>query len=267
MYNKNINKLQRRIEMVRTELCGKFVLEDGFCHMRRRMALNELILMTEGEMYICEDDTDFYTVREGDMLFLRAGREHRGFRESTGPVSFFWFHYSSENREDNSLASHFTPRETAYIAQLYNQLFRYCKISREAVDCAATLLVIEAREAAANAATERKITAETIRAWIEAGAMGRLTVQKIADRFGYSPDYISSILKELTGYSAKNYITHLRIDRAMELFLSTDMSAKQIAMHCGYDDYRQFLKLFKKHTGMTPKEYRQIYRHNLINTL
>lgn len=253
--------------MVRTELCGKFVLENGFCHMKRRMALNELILMTEGEMYICEDDKDFYTVRAGDMLFLRAGREHRGFKESSGPVSFFWFHYSSDSDEDNSLVPHFTPAKTAYIAQLYNQLFRYCKISREAVDCAATLLVIEAREAASGTAAERSTTAETIRAWIEAGATGRLTVRKIAEHFGYSPDYVSSLLKELTGFSAKNYITHLRIDRAMELFLSTDMSAKQISAHCGYEDYRQFLKLFKKHTGMTPKEYRGLYRHSLINTL
>ncbi|MGN1098203.1 MAG: AraC family transcriptional regulator, partial [Clostridia bacterium] len=107
--------------MVETELCGKFMLEDNFCHMKRKMIYNELILMTEGEMYICEDDADFYTVKKGDMLFLKSGRVHRGFKNSTGPVSFFWFHYTSDEETYNNLVPHFTPSETAYIAQLYNQ--------------------------------------------------------------------------------------------------------------------------------------------------
>ncbi len=253
--------------MVETELCGKFMLEDGFCHMRRTMRYNELIYMTEGEMYICEDSKDFYTVKKGDMLLLKAGREHRGWKESRGNVSFFWFHYISENPEDSSFPPHFSPRRAAYIAELYNQLFRYCKISREAVNCAATLLVLEAREEAFSHVKESSFTAENIRSWLEANAAKKITVEKTAAHFGYSPDYISSLLKELTGYSVKNYITFLRIDRAKELLLSTELTAKQIALSCGYEDYRQFLKLFKKHSGTTPGEYRRQYSHSLINTL
>lgn len=252
--------------MVRTELCGKFMLEDGFCHMRRRMNLNELIYMIEGEMYICEDDEDFYTVRSGDMLFLKAGREHRGFKASSGPVAFFWFHFTSENEDDNCLKAHFTPGESAYIVQLYNRLFRYSRLSQEALDCAATLLLSEARDAQSVPSHSGRI-AEEIRAYIEADPTKKLTAKKIADRFGYSQDYISAALRELTGYSVKNYITHLRMDRAMELLLSSDLSAKQISFICGYEDYSQFLKLFKRHCGTTPTNYRRHYRYSVINTI
>lgn len=253
--------------MVKAELCGKFMLEDGFCHMKRRMGLNELILMTEGEMYICEDETDFYTVRPGEMLFLKAGREHCGFKVSEGPVSFLWFHYTSGSDEDNSLPAHFAPKETAYIVQLYNQLFRYSKTSREAADCAATLLVAEARSAAEKNTSPSGEIAEEIRAYIEADPSKKLTAAKIAARFGYSADYISSLLRDLTGYSVKNYITHLRMDRAMELLLSSDLSLKEISHRCGYEDYSQFLKLFKKHCGTTPTAYRRHFKSSIINTI
>ncbi len=252
--------------MVETELCGKFMLEDGFCHMKRRMKYNELILMVSGEMYICEDDKDFYTVKEGDMLFLKSGRVHRGWKNSTGPVSFFWMHYTSDCELYNSLPAQFTPSETSYISQLYNQLFRYCKISREAVNCAATLLLLEAAEAV-KAPVPANPIAEGVRAWIEANSSKNITVKKVADVFGYSPDYVSLILKELTGYTVKKYITFLRMDRAKELLLSTELNGKQISAICGYDDYKQFLKLFKKNAGLTPKEFRRVYRHNLINTV
>ncbi len=252
--------------MVRSELCGKFMLEDGFCHMKRRMDMNELIFMTEGEMYICEDEQDFYTVQAGDVLFLRAGREHRGFKVSEGPVSFFWFHYTSDHDDDNNLISHFTPKKTGYIAQLYNQLFRFSKTSRETADCAATLLIAEVRSAAEKTLSPSGEIAEEIRSYIEAAPSKKLTPKKIADRFGYSPDYISSLLRELTGYSVKNYITHLRMDRAMELLLSSDLNFKQIAYRCGYEDYSQFLKLFKKYCGTTPTDYRRNFRSSIINT-
>ncbi|MGN1098353.1 MAG: helix-turn-helix domain-containing protein, partial [Clostridia bacterium] len=134
------------------------------------------------------------------------------------------------------------------------------------VNCAATLLVIEAIEAA-RGGTQRNAAAESIRSWIEANVSKKLTVGKIAERFGYSPDYISQLMKELTGYTVKNYITYLRLDRAKELLLSTDMNIKQISSICGCGDYKQFLKLFRKHTGLTPKNYRSVYRHNMINTV
>ncbi len=250
--------------MVEIELCGKFVLDEGFCHMRRRMKYNELIYMTEGEMYISEDGEDFYHVKAGDMLFLKAGREHYGYEKSEGAVEFYWFHFTGE---EEGLPSHFTPGRTGYIVQLYNQLFRYCKISREAANCAATLLVLEAKSESERGKETQNAAAEEIRAWIEVNAVKDISVEKVANRFGYSADYASVLIKNLTGYSIKNYIIYLRLDRAKEMLLSTDMNTKEIGFRCGYKDYKQFLKLFKKHEGITPKGYRESYRYSLINTL
>ena len=57
------------------------------------------------------------------------------------------------------------------------------------------------------------------------------------------------------------------MDMAMELLLSSDLNLKQISYRCGYEDYSQFLKLFKKRCGTTPTEYRRHYRSSIINTV
>ena len=49
-------------------LCGKFISEGNWSHMRRSMSVHEIILMLEGEMYIAEDDKR-YVVRAGDLYF------------------------------------------------------------------------------------------------------------------------------------------------------------------------------------------------------
>ncbi|HER2209494.1 TPA: AraC family ligand binding domain-containing protein, partial [Streptococcus pyogenes] len=72
-------------------LCGKFITEGNWSHMKRSMPVHEIILMLEGEMYIAEEEEQF-VVRANDLLFLRAGRTHYGYQASDAPVSFYWVH-------------------------------------------------------------------------------------------------------------------------------------------------------------------------------
>ena len=67
---------------------------------------------------------------------------------------------------------------------------------------------------------------------------------------------LSVVFKEKTGKSFTRYLIDFRIDKAKELLQTTDCQIKEIALQCGYDDYSQFTKIFKKNTGFTPQEYR-----------
>ena len=53
------------------------------------------------------------------------------------------------------------------------------------------------------------------------------------------------------------YIISLRISYAMNLITSTDYNFTQVAAAVGYDNSMYFSRLFKKHTGMTPSEYKK----------
>ena len=59
------------------------------------------------------------------------------------------------------------------------------------------------------------------------------------------------------------YIAHLRMTNAMNLIDNTNYNMAQIAAAIGYDNSMYFSRIFKKHTGLTPTEYKN---RNIIQT-
>lgn len=69
------------------------------------------------------------------------------------------------------------------------------------------------------------------------------------------------VFRNHTGYSPGQYRTILRLQHACDLLTQTDQSVAQIAVNCGYDDVLYFHRLFKKHEGITPIQYRSRNRN------
>ena len=65
------------------------------------------------------------------------------------------------------------------------------------------------------------------------------------------------LFRRYFGKSPTAYLMELRMKNACELLQTTDMSVKQIAVLCGYDDPHFFSRLFKRHIGVSPQDYRQ----------
>ncbi|NCC43716.1 MAG: response regulator [Clostridia bacterium] len=88
-----------------------------------------------------------------------------------------------------------------------------------------------------------------------------ISVNDLAERFGMSPNYFSSIFKKEMKQSAVNYLTRIRLKQAERLLGESDMNVVDIARQVGYEDGQYFFRVFKKHTGMTPLKYREIEQH------
>ena len=71
-----------------------------------------------------------------------------------------------------------------------------------------------------------------------------------------SPGYLSSIFHREKGETLTAYITASRMKAALQLLRSTHLQVQTVAAWCGIMDVQYFSKLFKKHTGQTPKDYR-----------
>ena len=67
------------------------------------------------------------------------------------------------------------------------------------------------------------------------------------------------VFKEKTGVSFTQYLIRYRMKKACEYLSTTAMQIKEISSLAGYDDYSQFVKIFKKTMGMTPLEYRRLH--------
>ena len=84
-----------------------------------------------------------------------------------------------------------------------------------------------------------------------------ITLAALAEKYGFSVGYVSSLLKEELGLSFSEYITAKRIQRAKELLADSRLSVDMVAEQAGYNDYFYFTKVFKKVVGISPSKYRK----------
>ena len=86
--------------------------------------------------------------------------------------------------------------------------------------------------------------------------MEDISLGKLAGIFGYSPSYLSKMFSQEMGESLILYITNKRIEKAKEYMKNSEISLADVAFMVGYDDYTYFSRVFKKSTGMNPRNYR-----------
>jgi AraC family transcriptional activator of pobA len=85
---------------------------------------------------------------------------------------------------------------------------------------------------------------------------GLPTVQYIAGTLNVSPNYLSGLLKLLTGQSTQQHIHDKLIEKAKEKLSTTDLSVSEIAYELGFEHPQSFSKLFKTKTNVSPLEFR-----------
>ncbi len=82
-----------------------------------------------------------------------------------------------------------------------------------------------------------------------------ISLISVADALSLNPSYVSQLFKKESGITYTKYLSALRIDKAKELLLNTNLSLAQISEAVGFNDYFYFLKIFKKATGISPGKY------------
>lgn len=84
-----------------------------------------------------------------------------------------------------------------------------------------------------------------------------LTLDEIARRLHYNPNYLSSIFKKEMGISFSEYVSNYRHHMAKSWLAESDMAVKDIAEKLKYKNSQNFIRSFKKLEGITPGSYRQ----------
>jgi len=85
------------------------------------------------------------------------------------------------------------------------------------------------------------------------------TVQYIADTLNVSPNYLSVLLKVLTGQSTQQHIHDKLIEKAKEKLSTTDLTVSEIAYELGFEHSQSFSKLFKNKTNLSPIAFRNSF--------
>lgn len=84
------------------------------------------------------------------------------------------------------------------------------------------------------------------------------SVKYFAEQLHLSPNYLSDLLKKETGKNGTEHIQLHMIELAKDKLLNSNVSVSEIAYDLGFEYPQYFSKMFKKNTGVTPAEYRNL---------
>ena len=93
--------------------------------------------------------------------------------------------------------------------------------------------------------------------YLAAHCEGKTTLETVAKRFNFSPDYLGKLFKAETGENFGEFVTKVKLERAKSLIRSGRYKIYEVSALLGYKDSDYFCRLFKEYTGLTPAEYRK----------
>jgi AraC-like DNA-binding protein len=86
-----------------------------------------------------------------------------------------------------------------------------------------------------------------------------LTLEDLASAANMSPKYFCRFFREMTQRSPIDYLNYYRIECSCEQLITSNESITDIALNCGFNDISYFIKMFKKHKNITPKQYVKLH--------
>ncbi len=248
----------------------------------------EIVYIYSGEGIHSVDKCE-YSVKKGDMLFINLGQVHSFHTDSemyyvnicidpdflSEQLSdkediFDIFSFIMRNELGESVNSicpkvTFSKKDVLVVDNIIEQLLIEFKLKKNGykniIKGYASVLVSkylrECLNRPADRADEyvRDITLDIID-YIDEHCFEKITLNDLAAKSFYNPAYFCRVFKKCYGENLKSYIQRKRISYAEDLLASTDMNVTEISETVGYNDKAQFYRNFKKHTGMTPIEYR-----------
>ena len=84
-----------------------------------------------------------------------------------------------------------------------------------------------------------------------------ITLELVAEQVGVSASYLSRLFKEEMGIGFQEFLTNIRIEKAIELLQDDSVSIRDLASAVGYNNPTYFCKTFKRKTGKTVGAYRK----------
>lgn len=254
------------------EPCWKFPL-----HSHNDQLELSLVLAGSGTLY-CSGQ--ILMIRQGDLIVKNAGVLHAEYSDCADPLEQVCFSLSgvqAEGRPLNHLLSRgaspvirtgrtfpLLKEQVLFLLEHYRETEDLRKETARNMLCAllslVSLLIAEQEEACGSRLYPENI--EKVVSYINENYRKRLSLEDIAKKFFSTPGSLSKKFREATGYSVNQYIINCRMGEAQRLLLFEENPVKDTAIRCGYSDLQYFYRTFKKHTGLTPIEFQQKYRHS-----
>lgn len=273
---------------------GMSTFRIGDRHLRRTLTHTfDLIYVHQGELFMAENGQNF-TVSAGQFLILPPNRLHRGTKTCRTETVFHWLHFYTTGtfccadepvRDSNVIQKssqqfekkpfHISlPQYGTILAELqHNMLDIMEQITQVRIDRKEN-----SKHFSDNTIPQLKLqqlfftlltyigessldlqphdAAAEIFAFINDHYQDDLRLDDIASHFSFHPAYVIRLLKKRYQKTPGQIIQQLRLEKAAQMLTASNVPIQMIAYENGFNDSGYFARLFKRHYGLTPHQWR-----------
>jgi AraC-like DNA-binding protein len=241
-------------------------------HFRERLQpISEYVLIycMDGEGWFKLEEQE-YKVRANQFFILPPNRPHTYGADKDNPWTIYWIHFTGSHAaiysENSQVPMDIRPALNSRISErqhVFEEIFSTLERSTEleSLRYASSLLhyylaSMRYLRLYRPEATTSPSLIDAVKHYMQENIERHLTLEQIAQYTGYSPSHFSSLFRKATGESPLAYLNRLKIEHACLLLKTTDMRINQICHKVGISDNYYFSRLFKQHTGISPKQFR-----------
>lgn len=267
-YNEfNTNNFDLNVDHYGAEICAK---NYSFGPTVRDNYVLHFIVDGKGKFTIDGITTQLKT---GDMFILSKGKVAFYQADGEHPWTYLWVGFSGSKAENilskTQLLDHYFCHSTLE-SKVLDQIVKLTQFRDQKLDDVTELQLIAElykllaflmEELPSKSMSDSNILIQNYikqtKKIIHTQYSKTLKVSQIAKKLNLNRSYLYKIFKEETGYSIKDYLGQIRMEKSADLLTSTTFHISEIANAVGFPDALAFSKAFKKHFGQSPSNYRK----------
>lgn len=257
--------------------CGYEEYDAGYYYIPTPRNYYMLHIVRKGRG-ICKVDEKTHFVEENDAMLIYPGMEYSFVADPEEGCAVLWIGFVGMRAQDCVMHSGFSEgtlvRRTELVQKLETLVEKMLEVKEMTFandmrrNGMLKLFFAELIEEYTDTISKKNVhqnqeTSDYIKdaiAYIAQNYSQNIKINELADYVGVNRSYLASSFKKATGYSPKEYLLSLRMERAKSLLETTDMAVSSISNSIGYSDQLAFSRMFKRYTGVSPTIYRDEHK-------
>ena len=236
------------------------IIEENDWKCKSRTArTNEIFFIVKGSITVAENFSRFL-LAENHIFCSKKGSVYQLYKEGEALLEMYRLSFIGDY---GTIQKQFVLKDVSVIEELLYIAGRLTDregYPKNAFDALCEMILAELSFASLPETVKNDTAASALLGWIEENKHTNIKVKDAAEHFGLSEGYLTRTFRETYSLNLKNYIDSTRQKFVCEQLEDISLSLSEVAIKCGFENYRQLNTFMNYHMGMSPSEYRKTKR-------